>query len=112
MGQLRSIYMSIGTLLSNLLQIPDWHNVLDVALLTVLIYQVIKLVMHTRSNSLFKGIGVVLVMAWLSGVMRLSAINWLLTQIISMGILLIVILFQPEFRRGLEQIGQIGRAHV
>ena len=106
MVQLRDFFYSIGSLFTNLFQHPDWHNVVDVLLLTVLIYQIIKLVMHTRSNSLFKGIAAILVMAWLSGVLHLSAINWLLTQIISMGILFIVILFQPEFRRGLEQIGR------
>jgi len=104
--QLRNFFYSIGSLFTNLFQHPDWHNVVDVLLLAVIIYQIIKLVMHTRSNSLFKGIAAILVMAWLSGVLRLSAINWLLTQIISMGILFIVILFQPEFRRGLEQIGR------
>ena len=106
MVQLRNFFLSIGSLFTNLIQHPDWHNVVDVLLLTVLIYQIIKLVMHTRSNSLFKGIAAILVMAWLSGALHLSAINWLLTQIISMGILFIVILFQPEFRRGLEQIGR------
>jgi len=106
MVQLRNFFYSIGSLFSNLFQHPDWHNVVDVLLLAMLIYQIIKLVMHTRSNSLLKGIAIVVVLAWLSGVLHLSAINWLLTQIISMGILFIVILFQPEFRRGLEQIGR------
>ena len=75
-------------------------------ILTVLIYQVIKLVMHTRSNSLFKGIAAVLVMAWLANALQLNAVSWVLAQVISMGLLFVVILFQPEFRRGLEQIGR------
>ena len=104
--QLGDFFMSAGSLFTNLFQHPDWHNLVDVLLLAVLIYQIIRLVMHTRSNSLFKGIAVILVLAWLSNVLHLSAINWLLTQLISMGILFIVILFQPEFRRGLEQIGR------
>ena len=106
MIRLQGFLLSIGSLFSNLFQHPDWRNLADVLILTVLIYQVIKLVMHTRSNSLFKGIAVVLVMAWLASALHLSAVSWLLTQIISMGLLFIVILFQPEFRRGLEQIGR------
>ena len=106
MTQLRNFFLSIGSLFTNLFQHPDWHNMIDVLILTVFIYQIIKLVMHTRSNSLLKGIGIVLVMAWLSSALHLSAVSWLLTQIISMGLLFIVILFQPEFRRGLEQIGR------
>ena len=106
MVQIQGFFASIGTLFTNLFEHPDWHNIVDVAILTILIYNVIKLVMHTRSNSIFKGIAVVLVMAWVSDLLRFSAVTWLLNQIISMGLLVIVILFQPEFRRGLDQIGR------
>ena len=106
MVQIREFFFSIGALFTNLFEHPDWHNIVDVAILAVLIYNVIKLVIHTRSNSLFKGIAVVLVMAWLSSVLRFSAVSWLLNQIISMGLLVLVILFQPEFRRGLDQLGR------
>ena len=51
----------------------------------------------------FKGIAVVLVFAWVSDILQLNALNWLLQQIISMGLLVLVIMFQPELRRGLEQ---------
>ena len=106
MAQLKEFLFSMGALFSNLFDHPDWHNIVDVAILAVLIYQLFRLVMHTRSNSLFKGIGIMLLMAWVSNVFRLNAVNWLLNQIISMGLLVLVILFQPEFRRGLEQIGR------
>jgi len=106
MVRLEDFFSTIGSLFTNLFEHPDWRNIADVAILAVLIYQVIKLVMHTRSNSLFKGIGLVLVLAWLANAFHLSAVSWLLTQLISMGLLFIVILFQPEFRRGLEQIGR------
>lgn len=106
MVQLREFFSSIGSLFTNLFVHPDWHNIIDVAILAVLIYNVIKLVMHTRSNSLFKGIAVVLITAWLSSILRFSAVSWLLNQIISMGLLVLVILFQPEFRRGLDQLGR------
>lgn len=106
MTQIQSFFASIGALFTNLFEHPDWHNIVDVAILAVLIYYVIKLLLHTRSNSLFKGIAVVLAMAWLSSVLRFSAVSWLLNQIISMGLVVIVILFQPEFRRGLDQLGR------
>ena len=106
MVQIQGFLSSIGALFTNLFEHPDWHNIVDVAILAVLIYNFIKLVMHTRSNSLFKGIAVVLVTAWLSGMLRFNALTWLLNQIISMGLLVLVILFQPEFRRALEQIGR------
>ena len=106
MVQIQAFLSSIGALFTNLFEHPDWHNIIDVAILAILIYNGIKLVMHTRSNSLFKGIAVVLVTAWISGMLRFNALTWLLNQLISMGLLVVVILFQPEFRRGLEQIGR------
>ena len=61
MVQIREMFTSIGALFTNLFEHPDWHNIVDVAILAILIYNVIKLVIHTRSNSLFKGIAVVLI---------------------------------------------------
>lgn len=106
MIRFQEFFFSISSLFTNLFLHPDWRNVADVVILAVLIYQVLKLGMHTRSNSLFRGIALVLVLAWLANALRLSAVSWLLTQIISMGLLFVVILFQPEFRRALEQIGR------
>ncbi len=106
MSQIREFFNSIGALFANLFVHPDWHNIVDVAILAVLIYHIIKLVIHTRSNSLLKGIAVVLVMAGLSSLLRFSAVSWLLNQLISMGLVVLVILFQPELRRGLDQIGR------
>ncbi|MBQ8109986.1 MAG: diadenylate cyclase CdaA [Clostridia bacterium] len=106
MAQLQEFLRSIGSLFTNLFEQPDWHNIVDVLILAVLIYHVIKLVMHTRSNSLLKGIAVVLATAGLSSLLRFNAVSWLLNQLISMGLVVVVILFQPEFRRGLDQLGR------
>ncbi len=106
MAQLQEFLRSIGSLFTNLFEQPDWRNIVDVAILAVLIYHAIKLVAHTRSNSLLKGIAVVLVTAGLASLLRFNAVSWLLNQLISMGLVVIVILFQPEFRRGLDQIGR------
>lgn len=106
MVRFEDFFQTIGSLFTNLFQHPDWRNMVDVLILAVLIYQVIKLVMHTRSNSLFKGIALVLVVAWAARALHLSAVSWLLTQLISMGLMVIVVLFQPEFRRALEQLGR------
>ena len=104
--QITEFFNSIGALFTNLFVAPDWHNVLDVLILAFFIYNAIKLVIHTRSNSLFKGIVLVLVMAWVSSLLHFNAVSWLLNQIISMGLVVLVILFQPEVRRGLDQLGR------
>lgn len=106
MAQVQEFFNSIGALFTNLFSAPDWRNIVDVAILAVLIYSAIKLVIHTRSNSLIKGIVMILAVAWLASVLRLNAVSWVLNQIISIGLVVLVILFQPEFRRALDQLGR------
>jgi len=106
MIQLQAIFAEISALFANLFMHPDWRNLVDIAILSIAIYNVIKLVMHTRANSLFKGIVLILLMAWLSDVLQISALSWVLQQIINMGFIIIAIVFQPELRRALDQIGR------
>ena len=106
MAQLQSFFSRIAALFSNLFYQPDWRNLLDILLVTVLIYQAIKLVMRTRANSVVKGVLLVLVAAWLSRALQLTTLSWLMQQVLNTGIIVLVILFQPELRRALEQIGR------
>ena len=106
MVHIQAFFAQVGALFSNLFDHPDWRNIVDIAILTVLIYHVIKLGIKTRANSLFKGIAVILVLAWVSNVLQISTLSWILQQIISMGLVVLVILFQPELRRALDQIGR------
>ena len=105
---LSSIGAQIASLFSTLFVQPNWRDFLDLALVSFIIYQIIRMFMHTRANSLLKGVGILLIATWLSDVLQLNIINWLLLQLLGSGMLLLVILFQPELRRGLEQIGRTG----
>ena len=106
MVQIQAFFAEIGALFVNLFDRPDWRNIVDIGILAVLIYSVIKLVMHTRANSLFKGIVLVLLLAWLADALQISAVSWLLQQVINTGVLVLVIVFQPELRRALDQLGR------
>ena len=106
MVHIQAFLSQIGALFANLFERPDWRNIVDIAILTVLIYNVIKLGIRTRANSMFKGIAVILVLAWISDSLQISALSWILQQIISMGLVVLVIVFQPELRRALDQIGR------
>jgi diadenylate cyclase len=103
---LTQLWQGIGVLFSNLFSRPDWRDVIDIAITAFIIYQGIKLFKQTRANSVIKGLAVVMLVTWLSELLQLSAINWLLRQVINMGVLVLVVLFQPELRRGLEKIGR------
>ncbi|MGN0183593.1 MAG: diadenylate cyclase CdaA [Aristaeellaceae bacterium] len=106
MLQIQAILNHLGNLFTNLFVHPDWRNILDIALLTVLIYNLLKLVSYTRASSLFKGIVFILAMALISDALEMNAVSWVLQQIISVGVVVVAIVFQPELRRVLEQLGR------
>ena len=79
-------------------------DILDILTIAFLAYQLIKLVQKTNSSRIIKGVALVLVALWLSSG-RLRALNFLLAHIADIGILALLILFQPEIRRVLEKMG-------
>lgn len=80
-------------------------DVIDVLIVASLIYYVFKLVRGTTAEHLLRGLLVLFGALLLSGVLRLNIINYLLTSIFQIGIIALVILFQPELRRILQQFG-------
>lgn len=106
LNYLNSFWTSISTLYISLFEQPDWRNFLDIAIIAFLVYQLIRLLLRTRASSVFKGIGVFIVFFWLSKMLELNVVNWALQQFINTGVIVLVIVFQPELRRALEQIGR------
>jgi diadenylate cyclase len=82
------------------------RDVIDVVIIAIIIYQILALTRQTRAISVMKGLGVLIIAAWASEALRLQTLNWLLTYIINSGVIVMVVLFQPEIRRLLETIGQ------
>ncbi|GEN31663.1 diadenylate cyclase [Cerasibacillus quisquiliarum] len=80
--------------------------VVDIGLVWYVLYKLIMLIRGTKAIQLLKGIVVVIVVRFISIIFGLQTIQWLTKQAIDWGFLLIVILFQPELRRALEQIGR------
>ncbi|MCR4577636.1 MAG: diadenylate cyclase CdaA [Clostridiales bacterium] len=94
------------TLYANLFAQPDWRNFLDIFITAVIIYELILLIVRTRSSAVVKGVGVLIVFTWLSDVLNLNVVHWALTQVLNTGVVVAVVLFQPELRRALEQLGR------
>jgi len=82
------------------------RDMVDIVLISILLYQVLKLTKQTRAISVMKGLGVLLLAAGVSEALRLQTVNWLLTYVINYGVVVLVVLFQPEIRRLLENLGQ------
>src|SRR5690606_25074058 len=79
---------------------------IDIALVWYVIYKLMMLIRGTKAIQLLKGIAVILGVWLISIALDLQTIKWLTNQAIIWGFLVIIILFQPELRRALEQIGR------
>lgn len=79
--------------------------ILDLAIVIFLVYCFFKVVRGSRAWQLIKGIALFIIATWLSGLFNLKILNWILTGIMNLGVIAIIVIFQPELRRGLEQLG-------
>jgi len=81
-------------------------DIVDILLVSYVIYKLLILVRGTRAIQLLQGI-MVIVLAWLiSTYFELRTLQWLMSQAFTYGVLAIIIIFQPELRRALEQLGR------
>ena len=81
-------------------------DLLDVIIVAYLIYKVIWFVRRTNSYNLAKGVVLILIVLWLSYIFHLTMINFLLRRMVELGLIALVVLFQPELRRLLERMGR------
>ena len=91
--------------LANLFRYLHWEDLLDITIMSFLLYKILGFVRSTRSLNLIKGVGLLLVALWLSSVLNLHGINFILSHLVEWGALALIILFQPEIRKGLERAG-------
>ncbi len=82
-----------------------WSGILDVLVVSYLFYRLLLLARGTRAWQILGGIGTLLVALYLSSVLHLDTLNWLLEQVVPLGPVALVILFFPELRHALEEFG-------
>ena len=83
-------------------------DVIDIVIVAYLLYRLLGFIKETRAQQLIRGILLIVAFFLISELFNLSLLNWLFTRLITVGLIAVVILFQPEIRRGLEQIGRRG----
>lgn len=98
----QNIWQSIVSLFT--VQITVW-DILDIILVAVLLYMLLKITRQNRAYMVLKGLGILLAVAVVTSWLRLSVISWLMSTLLQWGVLIVLVLFQPELRRALEQIG-------
>ncbi len=99
-----------GTMLNNM----GWNlthrlgivDIIDIIIMAAIFYELLILLRRTRSSALLKGVFLLLVIVMLSSWLGLTSLNWLLTSLLRNGAVVLVVLFQPEIRKGLEKMGR------
>jgi diadenylate cyclase len=83
-------------------------DVIDIVIVAYILYRLLGMIKETRAQQLFRGVLLIVGVFLASELFDLSLLNWLLTRLITVGLIGVIILFQPEIRRALEQIGRRG----
>ena len=82
-----------------------WNDIVDIALLSIIIYYVYKFIRDRRAGKLLIGLGVVVGILVFSYIFRLESIKFIFQNFFQVGLIALVILFQPELRAALEKVG-------
>ena len=91
------------------LNLTPWRlfiAIVDISLITFLIYSALRSVQGTKLMTLVRGVLLFIMLKIISGWLGLGTFEWLLNQVITYGVIAAVIVFQPEIRRGLESLGR------
>ena len=82
------------------------NDVLDILIVAFLFYKLLGFIRETRAEQLAKGILILIVVALLARLLNLYTLQWILSNLVNVGLIAIVIIFQPELRRLLENLGR------
>ena len=108
---MQTLWADIRNVLWNVFNRPTIADILDILIVAFLLYQLLMLTRETRASAVLKGLVLLLLASWFSDLLGLTALNWVLMNVVNNGALVLVILFQPELRKALEQIGR-GAIHT
>ncbi|WP_285769195.1 diadenylate cyclase CdaA [Peribacillus sp. SI8-4] len=81
-------------------------NFIDILLVWFVIYKLLTIIRGTKAIQLLKGIFVIVIVKSLSNLFGFNTLGWLMAQVMNWGVLAILVIFQPELRRALEQLGR------
>jgi conserved hypothetical protein TIGR00159 len=82
------------------------NDIVDIAIIAYVMYRLILVIRKTRAEQLFKGIIILLILTKLSEWLQLRTVNYILSNAMTVGVIALLIVFQPELRRALESLGR------
>ncbi len=92
--------------ITRFIRVMKFGDLIDIAILAVIIYQLVKVVRETRAIQLLKGIAIIFSAVLISDWLNLHALNYILGNTMQVGLFAIVVIFQPELRNMLERMGR------
>lgn len=109
MDQMREMLAIVQENIAKVLSMANltmtWVDVIEIAIISFLFYHILLWIKSTRAWNLFKGIMVILIFVLLAAFFQMSTILWIAENTLSVGLLAIVVIFQPELRKALENLG-------
>ena len=99
MEQMQNIWQQLGKM--------QWTDFVDIAIVAILIYCIMPLIKTPSTMRIFRAVLAVIVIAWLTELLHLYTLSFILNQFLAVGLLALVILFQPELRRMLDRLGSV-----
>ncbi len=101
-----SVFQSLFQNILSVIMTISPFDVVDILIVAFLIYKTIQLVRETRAEQLIKGILLFAVVYYLSSILNLKAMSFILSNVFQFGVLALIVVFQPELRSALEHLGR------
>ena len=85
----------------------DWRDIVDIGIVAVLIFQLLKLIRQTQAVQIFFGTGIVVAIYFLSDLVMLRTANWIVRDMLGYIVFVAIVLFQADIRRALSNLGRV-----
>lgn len=104
---MEQLNMFISTYLSNL-HMPTiyWTDIVEIVILTFLVYHILVWIKNTRAWALLKGVIMIAVFILIAALFKMNTILWIVTNVFNIAAIAIVVMLQPELRKAMEELGQ------
>ena len=89
-----------------------WSDYLDIILVAFIFYNILKMIRSTAAARIAKVVGAVVLISWATEVAKLHTLNFIISQVLAVGLIALVILFQPELRRMMDHLGGVSLRRI
>ena len=105
MEAVREIFYQVINVIASLGHTIRIWDIVDILVIAFIIYRVLSFMHKTSASSIIKGLLILLGVAWLANVLTMNVVSFLIRQVLQLGIIVVVVLFQPEIRKLFERMG-------